>query len=192
MSTPPGAEEPALAEALAQLAPPSRPLKPLAPSFIDPSLWRSSADRGALGSAAWRRTRLAILERDGERCVYCDHHAAGGRGLEVNHISGNSRDDRPENLETVCPLCHRVLHAGRSAAVFGSLLLFASAAVDQTTIQRLCWHFRRGPRRLPDRPLMALLGLDGPKPFHMDRDCLADLHGYVVERYGLLERGPMS
>jgi len=186
------ARPPTLAEALALLSPPSRPLKALTPSFIPPSLWRGSADRAALSSAAWKRTRAAILERDGKRCVYCDHHEPGGRGLEVNHISGNSRDDRPENLETVCPLCHRVLHAGRSAAVFGSLLLFSAAAVDQTTIQRLCWQFRRGPTRLPDRPLMALLGLDGPKPFSMDRDYLADLHGYVVERYGLLERGPRS
>ncbi len=192
MSAAEGAQGPTLAEALANLPPPSRALKPLTPSFIDPSLWRSSADRGALGSAAWRRTRFTILERDGERCVYCDHHEPGGRGLEVNHISGASRDDRPENLETVCPLCHRVLHAGRSAAVFGSLLLFASAAVDQTTIQRLCWLFRRGSTRLPDRPLMALLGLDGPKPFSMDQDYLNGLRGYVVERYGLLERGPTA
>jgi len=81
------------------------------------------------------------------------------------------------------------LHAGRSAAVYGSLLLFAQAAVDQNTIQRLCWHFRQGPARLPDRPLMTLLGLADPRPFSMDEPYLAGLRGYVVERYRLLERG---
>ncbi len=178
-----------LDEALAALPEPTRPLKPLAPGYIEPSLWRSPRDRAALSSAGWRRTRARILARDGERCVYCDH--AGQReerGLEVNHISGNSRDDRDENLETVCPLCHRVLHAGRSAAIHGSLLLFARAAVDQNTLQRLCWHFRTGPLRLPDRILMDLLGLAEQRHFRMDRPYLAGLRGYVVQRYALLER----
>jgi len=179
-------ETPTLAEALESLPEPTRPLKPLAPAFIPPGLWRSGADRSLLASAGWRRTRERILERDGHRCVYCDHHQ--GRGLEVNHISGNSRDDREHNLETVCALCHRVLHAGRSAAIYGSLLLFEQANVDQNTLQRLCWQFRSGPIRLPDRLLMALLGLAGPRPFRMDADDLAGLRGYVVERYYLLER----
>nr|MDQ2829004.1 HNH endonuclease [Chloroflexota bacterium] len=108
---------PTLDDALAALPAPTRPLKPLAPSFIPPVLWRSASGRALLSSASWKRTRLRILERDGYRCVYCDR--AAERGLEVNHISGNSRDDRDENLETVCALCHRVLHAGRSAAVYG-------------------------------------------------------------------------
>ncbi len=180
---------PTLDEALAALPPPSRPLKVLAPSFIPPALWRSAADRALLSGADWKRARTRALERDGNRCVYCDH--AAERGLEVNHISGNSRDDRDENLETVCALCHRVLHAGRAAAIYGSLLLFARAGVDQNTIQRLCWRFRQGPRgagRLPDRPLMALLGLADPRPFRMDEAYLAGLRGYVVERYWLLER----
>jgi len=85
-------------------------------------------------------------------------------------------------------LCHRVLHAGRSAAVFGSLALFRRAAVDQNTIIRLSWRLRE-THRLPDRPLMALLGLEEPAPFRMDRPYLATLRGYVPERYWLLERG---
>ncbi len=179
-------ETPTLAEALESLPEPTRPLKPLRPAFIPPGLWRSGADRALLSSAAWRRTREGILERDGYRCVYCDHYQE--RGLEVNHISGNSRDDREHNLETVCALCHRVLHAGRSAAIYGSLLLFEQANVDQNTLQRLCWQFRGGAVRLPDRTLMALLGLAEQRPFHMDADYLAGLRGYVVERYYLLER----
>lgn len=179
-----------LDEAVASLPAPAlalaRPLKPLAPSFIDAALWRSRSDRAALASAAWKRTRTRMLERDGYRCVYCGY--AETRVLEVNHMSGNSRDDRDENLETVCALCHRVLHAGRSAAVHGSLLLFARAEVDQNTLQRLCWHFRTGAVRLPDRPLMDLLGLAEPRPFRMDRAYLAGLRGYVVQRYALLER----
>lgn len=180
---------PTLAEALAELPQPARQLKPLAPSFISPSLWRSPKERAMLGGAAWKRVRARILDRDDYRCVYCGYTST--TGLEVNHISGNSRDDREENLETVCALCHRVLHAGRSAAIYGSLLLFARAAVDQNTTQRLCWHFRTGPIRLPDRPLMELLCLAEQRPFQMDHAYLAGLRGYVVERYRLLERSAM-
>ena len=55
--------------------------------------------------------------------------------LEVNHLNG-FRDNRPEALETVCVLCHRVLHAGRSGAMFGSLVLFRRCSVDQHTLIR--------------------------------------------------------
>ena len=111
----------------------------------------------------------------------------GRSRLEVNHLNGY-RDNRLEALETVCVLCHRVLHAGRSAAVHGSLVLFKRAAVDQNTLIRLSWHLRDSAR-MPDRPLMELLGLAEPAPFRMDRAYLAGLVGYVVERYWLLERG---
>ncbi len=173
-----------LADALAELPSPRRPLKPLAPSFLDPGDWRPSGTRP---SAGWERLRAEILARDGG-CVYCGHVAPPGSRapLEVNHLNGY-RDNRPEMLETVCVLCHRVLHAGRSAAIHGSLLLFRAAGVDQNTIIRLSWHLRQ-TRRMPDRPLISLLGLADPAPFRMDRAYLATLYGYVVERYWLLER----
>jgi hypothetical protein len=173
-----------LEEALAALPPTDRPLKPLTPSYLDPAGWRPS---GAKQPPGWATLRAEVLARDGG-CVYCGHPpAAGSRdGLEVNHLNGH-RDNRLEALETVCALCHRVLHAGRSAAIYGSLLLFREAAVDQNTIIRLSRYLRRS-QRMPDRPLMALLGLADPAPFRMDRAYLAGLRGYVVERYWLLER----
>ena len=60
-------------------------------------------------------------------------------------------------------------------------------AVDQNTLIRLTWQLR-DTVRMPDRPLMELLGLAEPAPFRMDRAYLAGLVGYVVERYWLLER----
>ena len=105
--------------------------------------------------------------------------------MEVNHITGH-RDQSLVNLETVCPLCHRVLHAGLFAAVHGSLLIFARANCDQNEIIRRSWQARE-EEGLPDRPLMECLGLAEPRPFRMDRDYLAGLYGYVVERYRLLE-----
>lgn len=171
--------------ALGALPPPARALKPIAPSFLDPREWRP---RGTRPPAGWAALRARVLARDGG-CVYCGHgEGPGARSrLEVNHLNGY-RDNRPEALETVCVLCHRLLHAGRSAAVYGSLVLFRRAACDQNTLIRLCWWLRE-EHRVPDRPLMALLGLEQQAPFRMDREYLASLYGYVVEKYWLLERG---
>ena len=133
-----------LADALSELPNPAKKLKSLSPSYLDPSEWRPG---GRLARQAeppgWRGIRAAVLERDG-CCVYCAHEPGKGvrDRLEVNHLNG-FRDNRPEALETVCVLCHRVLHAGRSAAIHGSLLLYRRAAVDQNTVIRLCWHLRR-------------------------------------------------
>ncbi len=159
-------------------------MKILRLNYLQPRDWRSPRDRPFLRSTAWRQLRLQVLERDGYACVYCRHGQP--KGIEVNHIAGH-HDQSLANLETVCPLCHRVLHAGLFAAIHGSLLIFARATCDQNEIIRRSWQARL-EERLPDRPLMQRLGLAEPKPFRMDRDYLAGLFGYVVERYALLER----
>jgi hypothetical protein len=158
-------------------------MKPLRLNYLQPRDWRSPRDRAFLSSAAWKSLRLQILERDGYACVYCGHSQP--HGMEVNHIEGH-HDQSPANLETVCPLCHRVLHAGLFAAVYGSLLIFERAACDQNEIMRRTWQARE-QEKLPDRLLMERLGLAQPRPFRMDRDYLANLYGYVIERYRLLE-----
>ncbi|HVC79861.1 MAG TPA: HNH endonuclease signature motif containing protein [Chloroflexota bacterium] len=173
-----------LAEALATLPAPTKALKPLAPSYLDPEEWRPA---GARVPPGWAHLRAEALARDAG-CVYCGHlPPPGSRApLEVHHIRGHRVNDL-EALESVCVLCHRVLHAGRSAAVYGSLALFRRAAVDQNTIVRLSWHLRQ-TRRMDDRTLMTLLALAEPAPFRMDRPYLATLRGYVPARYWLLER----
>ncbi len=172
-----------LEAAIAELAPPPRPLKKLRPSYLDPGEWRP---RGARAPSGWQNLRAQVLGRDAW-CVYCGQGKGAGRHavLEVNHLNGY-RDSRLEALETVCVLCHRVLHGGRSAAVYGSLLLFREADCDQNTLIRLCWLLRT-KRHVRDRDLMGLLGLRDQVPFRMDRTYLAGLTGYVVERFWLLE-----
>jgi len=172
-----------LESALGELEPPKRPLKTLKPSYLDPRDWRPRAARAPAG---WQALRAQVLRRDGF-CVYCGQGEGGNMHsrLEVNHLNGY-RDNRLEALETVCVLCHRVLHGGRSAAIYGSLLLFREADCDQNTLVRLCWWLRTR-HQMRDRDLMSLLGLREQVPFRMDRAYLAGLMGYVVERFWLLE-----
>jgi hypothetical protein len=157
-------------------------MKVLRLNYLDPDDWRSRGDRAFLSSATWRNLRRQVLQRDDHTCVYCGHRDL--RGMEVNHITGH-RDQGLDNLETVCPLCHRVLHAGLFAAIHGSLLIFARAAYDQNEIIRRSWQARA--EGVPDRPLMESLGLAEPRAFRMDRAYLAGHYGYVVQRYRLLE-----
>ena len=59
----------------------------------------------ALGTARWKKTRLAVLARDGYVCVYCNQEAD-----QVDHIqsrvSGGSVFD-PENLVAACRRCNQ-------------------------------------------------------------------------------------
>ena len=55
-----------------------------------------------------RKVRQRILDRDGWRCQQC---GAAGR-LEVHHIKRwiDGGEDNPDNLETLCRLCHIRIH----------------------------------------------------------------------------------
>lgn len=55
-----------------------------------------------------RSLRIAILERDGYRCVYCGRSSADSL-LEVDHVTPRSVGglDDPENLVVACQSCNR-------------------------------------------------------------------------------------
>ena len=61
--------------------------------------------RKALGTSRWRKTRLVVLARDGNRCYLC-----GGVATEVDHVwpvgRGGEEFD-PENLAAACRRCNR-------------------------------------------------------------------------------------
>lgn len=80
-------------------------LLPLAPSIKNPEYWfpeRASAYE-------WKKTRKAVLARDGGRCRYCGHK--GISHMHIHHVRG-SDDDRIRNLVTCCGPCHVVQHIG--------------------------------------------------------------------------------
>jgi hypothetical protein len=56
--------------------------------------------------AGWKDLRARILQRDGSRCTLCgseDH-------LHVHHIDQDRTNDLPENLVTLCEICHARVH----------------------------------------------------------------------------------
>ena len=53
------------------------------------------------GSKRWRAIRREALARDLYQCRGC-----GKYGNEVDHIDGDSHNNDPENLQTLCKPCH--------------------------------------------------------------------------------------
>lgn len=78
--------------------------KVLRPSVMAAREWFKERD-----PEQWKMTRQQILVRDKYTCVYCAHTSR--KFMQVNHI-GAEDDHRAENLETVCPACHSVMHLG--------------------------------------------------------------------------------
>ena len=70
--------------------------------------------------------RTFLVGKLGEQCTRCgwaERHPKTGRvPVEVEHIDGNSENNRPENLTLLCPNCHsltntfRALNRGRGRA----------------------------------------------------------------------------
>ena len=57
-----------------------------------------------------KRIRDYVLNRAGHQCEECGwnkkHPITGRVPLDVHHVDGDSKNNRPENLKALCPNCH--------------------------------------------------------------------------------------
>tara|TARA_R110001632_G_scaffold225077_1_gene357863 strand:+ start:116 stop:517 length:402 start_codon:yes stop_codon:yes gene_type:complete len=72
--------------------------------------------RGKSQTAAW--IKVWLRETKGDKCEKCGwneiHTVTGNVPIELNHIDGNYLNNRPENLELLCPNCHSLTETYRS------------------------------------------------------------------------------
>ncbi len=74
-------------------------------------LARPTAAARGYASAAWRRTRLAIIARDNSQCRICGR-IVSGQEAHVDHIIEKPHGtDAASNLRLLCRSCHSKRHA---------------------------------------------------------------------------------
>lgn len=74
--------------------------------------WKGGKTYSYVG-CAWKKTRVAVRERDAYRCRYCGvRHRKNQRNFDVHHIkpygefSDKWKANRMSNLATICRKCH--------------------------------------------------------------------------------------
>jgi hypothetical protein len=157
---------------------PSTYYKPLIVSISPPSLWRRYLAEHQLSGGNRYQKRLRVFARDEYQCVYCGYRSKSD--LQIHHANRKHDDNRLINLETVCVMCHLIMHAGYAAEVLGILDFYAIAKYPQNDIVLLTRQFRA--KGMSDRQITFALGLQDRRPFVSDPHYLAQLRGFISSR----------
>jgi len=119
-----------------------------------------------------------ILARDGNTCRYCGF--TSGKWQVVHHLDGDPGNNDANNLETICPMCNLICHAGQGCIVQGIVDLYEESDYPQNLMINKTRRMRAEGRR--DGDIIAYLGLRGRMPFKMGRMYLRGLFGFVTSR----------
>ncbi len=138
--------------------------------------WRTKADTAFLHSAAWKKLRKSILVRDNFTCQYCGY--VSEKGLQVNHINGDPKDNNPDNLEVVCSQCHMIMHSGLWASVHHTIIIFKRSEYSQNEIIQITRELRNKGKT--DNEIISYLGLKDQVPWRQDLDYLSKLYGFIT------------
>jgi 5-methylcytosine-specific restriction endonuclease McrA len=72
--------------------------------------WLDGIRNGACGEGVSQHIRTWLFEKHDSKCQECGwskvHSITGRIPLTINHIDGDWKNNRPENLELLCPNCH--------------------------------------------------------------------------------------
>jgi putative alpha-1,2-mannosidase len=152
-------------------------MKKIYPSFANPDTWRDNI-KEEISKEEWRKLRLKILERDNFTCQYCGFKAE--KWQIVHHIDGNPNNNEKNNLETICPMCNLIHHAGQGCVVQGIVDLYKKSDYSQNEIMQITRKLRIEGKN--DNEIIAHLNLKDKTQFKMKREYLKKLFGFVSSR----------
>ena len=98
----------------------------------------------------------------------------------VHHIDGNPNNNEKKNLETICPMCNLIHHAGQGCVVQAIVGLYEKSNYSQNEIIQITRRMRIEEKS--DNEIINHLGLKSRVPFKMDKDYLKKLFGFVTSR----------
>jgi hypothetical protein len=150
----------------------------LFPSFSIPSRWRSRRRSEETRGDEYRMLREKVFRRDKSRCTYCGF--VSRKGLHLHHRDRDPTNDRLGNLETVCMMCHLVLHAGFASQVIGVLDFYAESDFSQNEIVRITRRLRASG--VADLEIRRILGLRDQREFVADTGYLTQLKAFLTNR----------
>lgn len=152
-------------------------LKKLYPSFANPEAWRDNIKEN-ISKEEWKKLRLKILKRDNYTCRYCGFRTE--KWQIVHHIDGNPNNNNESNLETICPMCNLIHHAGQGCVVQGIVDLYEKSKCSQNEIIQITRELRAEGKS--DKEIIKSLGLKNKVLFKMNKNYLKNLFGFVTSR----------
>ena len=85
--------------------------------------WRIKGDPATEeADRRFRAAKKALKETGGRKaCLFCKWPGK----LEVHHLNDDHDDNRPENLASICSLCHQCFHVGLAGAQGRGIIIWA-------------------------------------------------------------------
>lgn len=111
------------------------------PLAVKRGAWRPSGYYES-NQPAWSKIRQQILERDKFCCQACGFSCS--KYQEVHHADSDHENNHPDNLLTLCPLCHMTQHIGLAGIENKAILLWLPE-MEQSTIFHLIRWLELGP-----------------------------------------------
>lgn len=108
----------------------------LRPGVNNVNQWQGAERKRAVPD----KIRKQVLARDDFTCASCGHRAM--KLMHIHHVADEENDDL-NNLATICPPCHAVMHFGLSMK-FGSLEIWKSPLAQVEIVRRTRDGVRQG------------------------------------------------